>query len=251
MKRREFLGASAAMVALGVGGYPFSVFAEDKAKPAGTRPNIILIVADDVGYGDLACYGHPRNRTPHVERLAQEGLKFTNFHANGPMCSPTRAALLTGQYQNRFGKPFEGPLSAKSPDIGLPTDAATIPRVLKKAGYATGMYGKWHLGYQHLHLPTDFGFNDFRDLLTWDGDHISHISRSGTEDWYHNDKIEMEKGYSSELITRHSIDFMKKNKDAPFFFYIAPAIIKEAVERSDRYPIGEKYTGGPIWKKSP
>jgi arylsulfatase A len=219
MKRRDFLKASAA--AVGYGLCPFAAFAQDKAGWAGSRPNIVFIMADDLGYGDLACYGHPRNKTPHLDKLAREGLKFTDFHANGAMCSPTRAALLTGKYQNRFGRAFESALSAKSPEIGLPGHVVTIPQVLKQAGYATGMYGKWHLGYQPPNLPNHFGFDDFRGLLTGDGDHISHISRSGQEDWYHNEKIEMEEGYSSELITKHSIDFMRKNKDKPFFLYVS------------------------------
>lgn len=225
MNRREFLKASVAMVAGGSVGCLIDAFAQDTSERAGRRPNIILIVADDLGYGDLACYGHPRNKTPHLDKMAQEGLKFTDYHANGPMCSPTRAALLTGKYQHRFGRVFESALSAKSPHIGLPTDAVTIPQVLKKAGYATGMYGKWHLGYRPPHVPTYFGFDDFRGLLTGDGDHISHISRSGKEDWYHNEQIEMEDGYSSELITKHSTDFMRKNKDRPFFLYVAHLVI--------------------------
>jgi len=225
MKRREFLKASMAIVAGGSAGYWLGASAQDTSKQAERPPNILLIVADDVGYGDLACYGHPRNKTPHLDQMAQEGLKFTDFHANGPMCSPTRASILTGKYQHRFGKAFESALSAKSPDIGLPTDVKTIPQVLKKAGYATGMYGKWHLGYHPPHMPTYFGFDDFRGLLTGDGDHISHISRSGQEDWYHNEQIEMEDGYSAELITKHSIDFMKKNKDNPFFLYVAHLVI--------------------------
>ncbi len=209
------------MAAAGYVGCPLDALAQDNSPLAGSRPNIIFIMADDLGYGDLACYGHPKNRTPHLDKLAAQGLKFTDYHANGPMCSPTRAALLTGMYQQRFGRPFETALSAKSPHIGLPTDTVTIPQVLKKAGYTTGMYGKWHLGYQPPHTPPHFGFDDFRGLLTGDGDHISHISRSGNEDWYHNDTITMEEGYSSELITKHSIDFMKKNKDKPFFLYVA------------------------------
>ena len=224
MTRREFLKISAA-VAAGYGARPFDAFAQGKSEPPGSRPNLIFIMADDLGYGDLACYGHPRNKTPHLDALAKEGLKFTDFHANGPMCSPTRAALLTGKYQHRFGRPFERALSAKSPHIGLPADAVTIPQVLKKAGYATGMYGKWHLGYQPPNMPTHFGFDDFRGLLTGDGDHISHISRSGEEDWYHNDQIDMEQGYSSELITKHSIDFMRRNKESPFFLYVAHLVI--------------------------
>jgi len=221
MKRRDFLKTSAAMAAAGYAGWPLDALAQAKPGLEGSRPNIIFIMADDLGYGDLACYGHPRNKTPHVDKLSREGLKFTDFHANGPMCSPTRAALLTGMYQNRFGRSFETALSAKSPHIGLPTDVPTIPQLLKKAGYSTGMYGKWHLGYQAPHMPTHFGFDDFRGLLTGDGDHISHISRSGREDWYHNEEIEMEDGYSTELITKHSIDFMRENKDKPFFLYVA------------------------------
>jgi arylsulfatase A-like enzyme len=221
MTRREFLKASAAVVASGHVAYPLGASAQGGIERAGGRPNFIFIMADDLGYGDLACYGHPRNKTPHIDQLAEEGLKFTDFHANGPMCSPTRAALLTGRYQHRFGRHFESALSAKRPHLGLPSDAVTIPQVLKKAGYATGMYGKWHLGYRPPQMPTHFGFDDFRGLLTGDGDHISHVSRSGTEDWYHNEQIEMEEGYSSELITNHSIDFMRRNKDKPFFLYVA------------------------------
>jgi len=187
-----------------------------------SKPNFVLIVADDLGYGDIGCYGHASNRTPHLDAMAAEGMKFTDFHSNGPMCSPTRAALLTGRYQHRFGRAFEGALSAKAhADMGLPLDAVTIPEALKKAGYATGMLGKWHLGYNPPYLPTQHGFDEFRGLLTGDGDHHSHISRSGTEDWWHNEKIEMEDGYSVDLITKHSIDFMERNRNKPFFLYVA------------------------------
>ncbi len=242
MKRRDILKAFAAMATGGYAGFPIGASAQGKSKLAGSRPNIIFIMADDLGYGDLACYGHPRNKTPHLDKLATEGLKFTDYHANGPMCSPTRAALLTGKYQHRFGKRFESALSAKSPHIGLPADSVTIPQVLKKAGYTTGMYGKWHLGYQPPHTPTYFGFDDFRGLLTGDGDHISHISRSGTEDWYHNEKIEMEEGYSSELITKHSIDFMRRNKDKPFFLYVAHLAIHFPWQRPGEKAHREKGT---------
>jgi arylsulfatase A-like enzyme len=185
-------------------------------------PNFVLILADDLGYGDLGCYGNTTNRTPHLDRLAREGMRFTDFHSNGPMCSPTRAALLTGQYQHRFGKAFEGALSAKAhAHTGLPLKAVTLPEMLKGAGYATGMFGKWHLGYELPYLPTRHGFDDFRGLLTGDGDHHSHISRSGDEDWWSGEQIDMEEGYSVDLITRHSIDFMTRNKDKPFFLYVA------------------------------
>lgn len=223
--RRDFLKTVAGTMGMAASTSPITALAQDITGVEEKRPNFILIMADDLGYGDLGCYGHPSNKTPHLDQLAEEGLRFTDFHANGPMCSPTRAALLTGRYQHRLGREFEGALSAKSPHIGLPLEATTLPQMLKRAGYATGMYGKWHLGYHAPSLPNYFGFDDFRGLLTGDGDHVSHVSRSGEEDWYHNENIEMEEGYSSELITRHSIDFMRKNKDKPFLLYVAHLVI--------------------------
>jgi arylsulfatase A len=217
MNRRHFLKT------LGMGALGFAcsncLARMSKGK---SKTNFVLIVADDLGYGDIGCYGHKSNQTPQLDAMAAEGMKFTDFHSNGPMCSPTRAALLTGQYQHRFGRLFEGALSAKAhADTGLPLDVVTIPEALKKAGYATGMFGKWHLGYKPPYLPTHHGFDEFRGLLTGDGDHHSHISRSGTEDWWHDEKIEMEDGYSVDLITKHSIDFLERHRKEPFFLYVA------------------------------
>lgn len=201
---------------------PLTIARSGFSKRSSTKPNFLLIVVDDLGYGDIGCYGHKSNKTPHLDAMAAEGMKFIDFHSNGPMCSPTRAALLTGRYQHRFGRDFEGALSAKThSDIGLPLDAVTIPEALKRAGYATGMFGKWHLGYKLPYLPTQHGFDEFRGLLTGDGDHHSHISRSGTEDWWRDERIEMEDGYSVDLITKHSIDFIRKNRNKPFFLYVA------------------------------
>jgi arylsulfatase A len=217
MKRRRFLQK----LSLGILGFTcYSDLARSSQNER--KPNFILIVADDLGYGDIGCYGHKTNQTPNLDAMAKEGMRFTDFHSNGPMCSPTRASLLTGQYQHRFGRIFESALSAKRhADTGLPLDVVTIPEALKKVGYATGMFGKWHLGYQLPYLPTQHGFDEFRGLLTGDGDHHSHISRSGTKDWWHNETVEMEDGYSVDLITRHSIDFIERNRNKPFFLYVA------------------------------
>lgn len=186
------------------------------------KPNIILFLIDDLGYGDLGCYGNTTVSTPNVDKLAAEGIKFTDFHSNGPMCTPTRAALLTGKYQNRFGEKFEGPLSGKTQyDEGLPLEAITIPEYLKESGYSTGMFGKWHLGYQEPYLPTNQGFDEFAGLVAGDGDHHSHIDRWGREDWWNNNAINMEEGYSVDLIANHSKSFINHHKDEPFFLYIA------------------------------
>ncbi len=186
------------------------------------QPNIVFIMIDDLGYGDVGCYGSTRNSTPNIDALAREGLRFTDFHANGPMCSPTRAALMTGRYQHRLGPKFEAAISGKEDyDDGLPLDTITMAEVLKKAGYSTGMYGKWHLGYHPPLLPANQGFDDFIGLGSGDGDHFTHIDRSGRKDWWHNNELTMESGYSTDLITKHSIEFIEAHKDAPFFLYVA------------------------------
>ncbi|MCK5278289.1 MAG: sulfatase-like hydrolase/transferase, partial [Cyclobacteriaceae bacterium] len=186
------------------------------------KPNIVLILIDDLGYGDLGCYGNTTNRTPNIDLLADEGIRFTDFHSNGPMCTPTRAALLTGMYQNRLGEKFDGPLSGKTQyDEGMPLEVVTMAEMLKKAGYSTGMFGKWHLGYKQPFLPANQGFDEFVGLAAGDGDHHSHIDRWGREDWWHNSSPTMEKGYSVDLITDHSKSFIENHKGEPFFLYMA------------------------------
>ena len=183
-------------------------------------PNIVLIMADDLGYGDLGCYGNTINHTPHIDSLAAGGIRFTDFHSNGPMCSPTRAALLTGLYQSRFGRRFESALSGARKDRGLPLEAITIAEVLRDAGYSTACFGKWHLGYEAPYLPTHQGFDVFRGLLSGDGDYHTHIDRSGNKDWWQDDAIAMEEGYTTDLLTEHTVNFIDRHRDRPFFLYL-------------------------------
>ncbi len=185
------------------------------------KPNVVLIVADDLGYGDVGCYGSKVNKTPSIDALAVSGVRFTDFHSAGPMCSPTRAAMLTGQYQQRFGRMFDTALSGKSHrDRGLPHKAVTIAEELKQQGYASACFGKWHLGYQLPWLPTSQGFDVFRGLGSGDGDFHTHIDRSGNEDWWHNNRIEMAEGYTTDLLTQYSVEFIKSHRDQPFFLYV-------------------------------
>ncbi len=184
-------------------------------------PNIVLVLVDDLGYGDVGCYGSDMV-TPHIDRLAADGLRLTDYHSNGAMCSPTRAALLTGMYQNRLGRPFESALNGQTmPDVGLPHDLLTLPEMLQMCGYATGLFGKWHLGYQTPNLPTDHGFDRFVGLLSGDGDHHTQISRWGSEDWWHQEKVQMEEGYTTDLITDHTLQFMRDHEEQPFFAMVS------------------------------
>ena len=185
------------------------------------QPNVVLILADDLGYGDIGCYGNSRNQTPHLDRLAREGMRFTDFHSNGPMCSPTRAALLTGRYQQRMG--IETALGEHSE--GLDRSEVTIAERLSEAGYATGIFGKWHLGPRPIDAPVHHGFSEFRGHLHGAVDYISHVDRYGRVDWYHNDHLANEEGYNTSLITEHSIRFIEAHRDKPFFLYVPHSAI--------------------------
>ncbi|WP_182868535.1 sulfatase [Rhodopirellula sp. JC639] len=186
------------------------------------RPNIIVILADDLGYGDLGCYGSEIHQTPNIDALSASGLRFTDFHSAGAMCSPTRASLLTGSYPQRFGKIFDGALSGTTQrDLGLPQEATTISERLKQNGYATACFGKWHLGYRSPLLPTRQGFDVFRGLVSGDGDFHTQVDRSGNNDWWHNESLVREDGYTTDLLTDHSIDFIEAHRDRPFFIYLA------------------------------
>ena len=184
------------------------------------KPNIVLFLVDDLGYGDVGCYGS-KISTPNIDQLASEGMRFTDFHTNGPMSSPTRAALLTGIYQQRLGERFEGPLSAKRRDKGFTPKISTIADILKQTGYVTGKYGKWHLGFDKPYIPNNYGFDEFIGLHSGDGDHHTHINRWGEKDWWHNKELNMENGYSVDLITNHSIDFIEDHQNEPFFLYVS------------------------------
>jgi arylsulfatase A-like enzyme len=185
------------------------------------QPNIVFIMADDLGYGDLGCYGNTINKTPNIDALAASGLRFTDFHSSGPMCSPTRAGTLTGLYQQRFGAKFDGAISGVNDhDSGLPLAAVTIAEVLKKNGYATGCFGKWHLGFKPAYFPTKQGFDEFRGLGSGDGDFFTHVDRSGRPDWWLDNANDPEEGYTTDLITRHSINFIERHRDEPFFLYV-------------------------------
>ena len=185
-----------------------------------SKPNIILIMADDLGYEGIGCYDNKILKTPHLDEMAENGVLFTDFHANGSVCTPTRAALLTGRYQQRVG--LEGVIYARGEtrQVGLDTMEYTLAKALKTAGYATGIMGKWHLGYRKAFNPIYYGFDEFYGYVSGNVDFHTHFDNSGVYDWWHNLDTIQEKGYVTDLITEHSINFIKKNKDRPFFLYV-------------------------------
>jgi arylsulfatase A len=184
------------------------------------KPNIIVILADDMGYGDLACYGSTTIKTPRLDEMAEKGLLFTDFHSNGTVCSPTRAAFMTGRYQQRCG--IEGVITAAGHrDVGMPLSEVTFAHVLKDAGYRTAIYGKWHLGYEEKFGPTHRGFDEFRGFVSGNVDYRSHIDQAGYRDWWIGPELRQEEGYTTDLVTEHGLRFIREHHDEPFCLYLA------------------------------
>ena len=196
------------------------------AQPAQSRgdapPNVVVIMADDLGYGDVSAFRDGWIETPHLERLARQGMRLTDFHAGGPVCSPTRASLLTGRYQQRAGLP--GVIYAsrqRNRHHGLQPEAFTFAELAKEAGYATGIFGKWHLGYRKKFNPVHHGFDAFRGYVSGNVDYLSHIDGIGVHDWWDGTEKIHEEGYTTHLVTEHAVRFIETHRDEPFCLYVA------------------------------
>lgn len=199
----------------------FCIVALSSFQIAAAKPNIIFILADDLGYGDPGCYGAQDIKTPNLDRLAEEGVRFTDFYSNGAICSPTRVAFLTGRYQQRYG--MENALYYQEFGRGLPVDGMTIADRLSDADYATGLSGKWHVGYDPERQPLQQGFDHFFGLLGGNHHYFKHMDRIGVPDLFlGNEPVERE-GYSTDLITEDAVAFIEKHQDKPFFLYLSHA----------------------------
>lgn len=184
------------------------------------RPNIVYIMTDDAGYGDFGSHGAPDLRTPVLDQLAREGARFTQFYSNGPTCSPTRAALISARYQQRYG--IEMPLGtgSRGEGQGLVADGRSMPRLLKDAGYRTALIGKWHLGYDARRSPAAHGFDYFFGFKSGYVDYYTHNDGEGNLDLWEGDRAVKEEGYMTDLITQRSIRFIQESRDQPFFLSI-------------------------------
>lgn len=220
---------------------PALAAAEEKTN----KPNIVLIMADDLGYGDLSCYGSTNCVTPQLDRLASQGMKFTDFHSSGTVCSPTRAGLLTGRYQQRAG--IDGVVYAnpkKNRHHGLQKNEITLAQCLQTAGYRTGMFGKWHLGYQRQYNPTFHGFQQFVGYVSGNVDYFAHLDGTGVFDWWHDAELNRaEQGYVTHLITDHAVDFIRQQKNQPFFVYIAHEAVHYPYQGPDDKPMRKEGVG--------
>jgi arylsulfatase A-like enzyme len=219
MRRREFLAGAATGLL---------------AQP-GRKPNIIVILADDLGYGELGFQGRSDFATPHLDSIAQNGVRFTQGYVTAPFCCPSRAGLMTGRYQTRFGHEMNVVGNSNlDPAIGLPLQQRTMADELKAVGYRTGLIGKWHLGTSDAHHPLSRGFDEFFGFL-----HEGHfyypppyrgaLTRLRTNEPPYDDnnpllrgkEVVEEKAYLTDAFGREAADFIHRNHQAPFFLYLA------------------------------
>ena len=212
-RRAALLTAAAGTVAAKFGAG--AAFAQAQTQ----KPNILFIMADDMGYGDLSCYGHPDIKTPRLDRLAAGGMRLVQGYANSPVCSATRTALITGRYQYRLRLGLEEPLLNPREDVGLPADAPTLPSLLRQAGYATMLVGKWHLGMAPTFGPQLSGYEHFYGLRGGAVDYYTHLASTRKPDLWDDDKPASDPGYLTDVLASRAVEAINgyaKGKK-PFF----------------------------------
>ena len=213
--RRSFLALAACAATAALAG-PFA----SGARAAGKRtlPNIVFIAADDLGYGDLSGYGRADYRTPMLDRLAAGGTRFTQAYSIAPVCTPTRVGFMTGRYPARHPVGLQEPLTLAPPHdkMGLDPSHPTVPSLLKTEGYATALFGKWHLGAMPEFHPNRHGFDEFFGPLTGAVDYVSHSDPSGAHDLHRNERRVQAKGYLTDLLAEGAARFIREARE-PFF----------------------------------
>lgn len=208
---------------------------------ATTKPNVLVIVADDLGYADLGIHGSKAVPTPNLDKLAQMGVRCTNGYVSAPYCSPSRAGLLTGRYQTHFGHEFNPHVGLEA-KLGLPLDQRTIADLLRSAGYATGLVGKWHLGFSAAHHPQSRGFDDYFGFLV--GGHNYTLRKEAEPKFassmsqnliYRGREVAKVDGFATEVFTDEAIGFMKRQHEKkPWFLYLAYNAVHTPLEIDPR-----------------
>ncbi|MET0622107.1 MAG: sulfatase-like hydrolase/transferase [Pyrinomonadaceae bacterium] len=252
LSRREFVSSAVAASALaGVAG-------GGSRAAQRRRPNVLYVMADDMGWGDLSCYGRKDYRTPNLDRLAAEGVRFTHAYSAAPVCTPTRCGFVTGRYPARVAVGLEEPLSwrrqlgEQKRDPGLPPEHPTVASLLKAAGYRTALVGKWHLGYLPKYSPIKSGFEEFFGIMSGGGDYFTHKDANGDADLFEAEVPVERVGYMTDLLTERAVGFLRRRHGTPFFLslnYTAPhwpweGPRDEAVSRSLGRGLGRFAAGG-------
>jgi arylsulfatase A-like enzyme len=195
------------------------------AKSGPSRPNVVFILADDLGWGDLSCYGRPDYRTPNLDLLASQGMRFTDAYSASAICTPTRCGFITGRYPARFKIGLVEPLPVTNHQVGLDPQIPTIASLLKRGGYETALIGKWHLGFRPEWGPNAHGFDEFFGVLAGAADYHLHKNGLGEPDLYENLTPVERTGYLTDLLTARAVDYIKRRRSAPFYLslhYTAP-----------------------------
>lgn len=225
-------------------------------------PNIVLLLADDLGYGDVGCFGREDLRTPVIDRLAAEGVRFTNCYANGPECTPTRTAFLTGRYQQRVGglecaigtgnvgRYDDAIRLRETDDLGLPVEETSIARMIKDAGYATAIIGKWHLGYNAKFSPNRHGFDYALYCLGGGMDYYYHVETNGDHVLRLNEAVHRQPGYFTDLVSDEAVAFIERNAGKPFFLYVPYTCPHSPYQAPDAQPAGPLPESSPLQNQS-
>jgi len=212
--RRCFLRRT---IDLGLTGFVF--FCVGRSAQFDEKPNIVLMFLDNIGYGDLGCYGNREVKTPRIDRLATEGVRCTDFYIASPSCMPSRGALLTGRHPVRNGLNEQIWKTDSRDQIGLPHREILLPQYLAKAGYTSGCFGKWNIGFAPGSRPTDRGFDEYFGNISGNCDYYTYIY-GGRNDLYHNTEPAKAEGYSTYVFADAACRFIERNKDRPFFCYV-------------------------------
>ena len=250
--RRQFIAGA-------VGAAAVSTLAA-RSVSASERPNILFILADDMGWGDLSCYGRPDYETPNLDRLAAQGVRFTNAYSAAPVCTPTRVGFLTGRYPARLPVGLEEPifertaLGDKIKTTGIPLSHPTVSSLIKGAGYDTALIGKWHLGYLPYFSPLKFGFDEFFGNMSGAVDHFSHRDMTNSPDFFEGEVPVERVGYMTDLLTQRAVEYLKRLHKKPFYLslhYTAPhwpweGPNDDAVSKAMKYGPGGFRAGGSL-----
>src|SRR5438477_5354142 len=224
MTRSSFLSAIAALL---LASAAFSAEAR--------KPNILIIVGDDMGYADIGVHGCKDIPTPIIDSIAKNGIRCTNGYVSGPYCSPTRAGLMTGRYQTRFGHEFNPGPPPEGPDVGLPLTETTLAQRLKDSGYKTGMVGKWHLGSERKFHPMSRGFQEYFGFLGGAHSYFLNQGDQPNNPVLRGFESANEKDYLTEAFAREATAFIDKHAQQPWFLYLTFNAVHTPMHATDKY----------------